>query len=230
MSFFDLFNSTPAAPEPTPAPAPSPAPTAPASAAPTTPAEPLPLDSFKTLWDTDPNASPDQPFALNADPAKFMEAAKTMNFGSIIPPETLSAINQGGEAATAAFQAAMNTVAQATYAQSAHAAAKIVEMAVQKAEASFEARVPELIKRHTAASGLREENPIFNHPSAAPIVGALEAQMAKKYPNATANELRSMAKDYLTQFAGAVSPQKADPSNTSTLAKGEVDWDALIRM
>lgn len=230
MSFFNLFNPATAAPAAETVTTPAAQSADVTVTTPATPVEPLPLDSFKTLWDTDPNASINQPFALNADPAKFMEAAKTMNFGSIIPPETLTTINQGGEAATAAFQSAINSVAQATYAQSAHAAAKIVEMAVQKAEASFEARVPDLIKRHTAASGLREDNPIFNHPSAAPIVGALEAQMAKKYPNATANELRSMAKDYLTQFAGAVSPQKVNPSNTSTLAKGEVDWDALIKM
>ena len=227
MSFFDLFSSSQAPVSPTPDPVPA-APVVPEIKVPTAPESPL--DQFKTLWDTDPNAKPEIAFSLNADPAKFMEAAKGMNFSSIIPAETLTAINAGGEGATKAFAEAMNTVAQATYAQSSHAAAKIVEMAVQKAEAAFEAKLPSLIKQHNVSDLNRTENPIFNHPSAMPIVGALEQQMSKKFPNATAQELRTMSQDYLKSFAEAISPKKASSTDSSNLAKGETDWDALLRI
>jgi len=187
-----------------------------------------PMDTYKDLWQPDASPSVEQLKLQQQaqDPARFMEAAKQLNFASIIPPDTMSAIAQGGEGATKAFAEAMNHVAQATYAQSAHATDKLVSNAMTQAEANFAAKLPELMKRHNVNDALRTENPAYNLPAAAPIIGALEQQLTKKFPNATTTEMKGMVNDYLTQFASAVSP--AVPTQQAANAQGEVDWMTLL--
>jgi hypothetical protein len=194
---------------------------------PTAPAKSA-MDTYSTLWEPDaaPTAEALATAAQQNDPARFLEAAKQLNFSSIIPAETMAAITQGGEGATAAFAAAMNTVAQATYAQSAHATSKIVENALAAAEAKFASSIPDMIKKYQVSDTLRTENPALSHPSAAPIIGALNQQLAKKFPQASTAELKDMVSNYLTTFAAAVAPQPVAPAPSAK--HGEVDWMALL--
>lgn len=246
MSFFQsLFgNSTSAA---TPAPAPAPAATpeqAAVNANPTVPnptntphlVDPnnpgaqvkSPLDNFADLWKNDPKQQQQQPTGFGPiDPKTFADAAQKLDFSQIIKPENLAAISQGGEAATRAFAESMNGVAQAVYAQSAHATTQLIDSALAKAEASFAAKIPTLIKSHNLTNGLTTENPALSHPAAAPILGALQQQLTLKYPNATEAELKSMAGDYLKNFASLVTPA---PTTPQSKAETGTDWDAYFKL
>ena len=58
---------------------------------------------------------------------------------------------------------------------------------------------------------------MFKHAAAAPILQSLEAQMIKKYPNASPTEVSKMAQDFLTHFASEISgsnkPKETGKSN-----------------
>jgi hypothetical protein len=188
-----------------------------------------PMDQFKELWQpSDTDAKGPQPL-INVDPKQIAEAARKTDFSKMISAEQLAAISKGGEEAGAAFMQAMNSVAQGVYAQSAFATSKIVEQAVAKARDQFNADIPAHVKKLQVSDTLRNENPVFNHPAASPILGAVEAQMTAKYPNASASEITSMAKQYLENFANAINApkQKAEAEKAAKGSK-ETDWTNFL--
>lgn len=188
-----------------------------------------PLDQFKDIWQPSENSNTPQPL-INVDPKSLAEAAKKTDFTKMISPDQLTAIGQGGEAAVAAFAQAMNQVAQGVYAQSAFATTKIVESAVNKAREQFQADIPAHIKRLNVSESLQTENPAFSHPAASPILGAIQAQLAQKHPNASSSELTGMAKQYLEQFANVVSaPGIAAREKKEQAGKPqETDWNSFL--
>lgn len=201
-------------------------PTAPVSQNPTQEIKKEGLDQFTDLWK--PSESPtgaENNQLFNVDPAKLMEAAGKLDFSKAVNPEQLQAIAQGGEGAMQAFAQAMNKVAQTVYAQNAMATTKIVEQAIARTKDGFLGELPQHIKRQQVNDSLRNENPAFSHPAAAPILGALQQQLSVKFPNATATELTSMAKSYLENFASAASPVQKTQTEA---APGEVDWSKFL--
>jgi hypothetical protein len=177
------------------------------------------LDSFKDLWQPVQTTGVDGTLPANmfagADPAKMLEAARKVDFSKSIPPEILSKITAGGPDAAAAFAQALNDVSQRAYAQSSFASTKIVEAALQKFQEGMESRLPGQIKKHQVSDSLRASNPALQHPAAAPIMEAMQAQLTVKYPNATVAEIQDMASQYLTAFNSAANPKKVDavPAN-----------------
>lgn len=202
--------------------------TAPAATSPITDAANVsPLDNFTTLWEPDAKPKLETPadrFA-NVDPQKIMEAASGADFTKAITPETLNAIRAGGDGAMEAMLQAMNKMTQTVYAQSAIAANKIVSQALREASERSDADLPGKIKQQTVSDTLRTDNPALSHPAAAPILQAIEFQMSQKFPNASAAELTTLAKDYLVNFANLVSPK---PSTIATPVKKSEDWDSFL--
>lgn len=179
-----------------------------------------PLDTFADLWKPVPGQEPEQLFP-NVDPQKLMEAAKKTDFSKVITEQQLQQIANGGQEAVAAFTGAMNSVAQAVYANSAMATTKIVEEALKKAQATYDTKLPSIIKKHQLSDTLRSENPMFSNPAIQPIISALEAQAALKFPNATQSELNSYVKSYLEQVGPVFSPPKEDSTKQQV---SETDW------
>lgn len=191
-----------------------------------------PLDQFSDLWNTaptDPNAPPKQEGVFgNVDPKKFMEIAGKIDFSKAVTPAQLQAMADGGEGAIQAFAAALNQVAQNTYAQSAFATTKIVEQALSISKDSFLSELPGHIKKQTVSDSLRTENPIFSNPAVQPIISALEAQMTVKYPNASAGEITNLAKQYVEALGTSFSPKPVVPENKGQ-GKGETDWSSFLQ-
>lgn len=226
MSFFsNIFGTTSAA-------AGAPAPVAATAVTPTTvttpqePATPVsPLDQFKSIWEPAPASQgvdgtlPGNIFA-GASLDKMIEASRNVDFAKSIPPEMLAKITSGGADAATALQAVLNDMNQRAYAQSSFAATQIVERALAKFNEGLDTRLPSQIKKHQVSQTIRESNPALNHPAAAPIMEALQAQMAVKFPNASVNEIRDMAGQYLTAFNTAATPP---PKPSAT--KNSENWD-----
>lgn len=242
QSIMSMFGAQPApAPTSQPTPPGNIPPTAAATGTPSTGASPngvippapepakeaTPLDAFAELWKNEPPTEGQQPTGVfgNVDPKRFMEAAAKVDFSKAITPETLQAIQTGGEEGVKAFAAAMNSVAQNVYAQASFASTKITEQALEKARQAFIAEIPNHIRASTASESLRAENPIFSHPAAAPILGAVQSQLAVKFPQASAAELTAMAKTYLENFASGVSPKKVEEPSSKTK---ETDWSSFL--
>lgn len=205
-------------------------PTVPANS-PGTPGEPKvesPLDQFADLWKIDPNAAAagKAENLFNIDPAKLQEAASKTNFSQVISQDTIQKMAAGGQEAVEAFVDSMNKVAQATYAQSAMATAKIVEQALGKAQESYDARIPNLIKQHQVSDNLRNESPIFNNPAVSPLISAMEVTFTQKYPNASASEITKMAKDYISAISTSLAPQQ--PQAPVDPSKQEYDWSKFL--
>lgn len=120
---------------------------------------------------------------------------------------------------------AMNAVAQGVYAQSAFASTKIVEQAVAKAREQFNNDIPAHVKKLQVSESLRQANPALAHPAASPILGALEAQMTTKFPNASAAEITSMATQYLENFATMLNaPADAAKAAAAQKSSKDTDW------
>lgn len=234
MGIFDIFGSqpttTPAAPAATPATNPgnlsqTPTPATPGNAAvPDTPENKSPMDQFSDLWQPSENTAAPAPL-INIDPKQLADAAKKTDFSKIISPDLMQQVAKGGEAGTTAMMQAMNQMAQAVYAQSAFANSKIIEQAVSKARDQFNSDIPAHVKKMQVSDTLRTENPVFNHPSASPLLSAIEAQITTKYPNASANEITTMAKKYIENFADAVkAPQNAADAAAKAKDSTDMNW------
>lgn len=194
----------------------------------TSAAGPQGLDKFNDLWKPSESPAGAAPEALiNVKPEQMMEVAKKIDFTKVMNPEQLQAVAAGGQGAVAAMAQIMNSVAQTVYAQNMHATKTMVEQAVQKNQEQFMTQLPQHIKLQNVSESIRGENPAFNHPAAAPIMGALQQQLTTKFPNATAAEIASMAKEYMTGFANTLQPKQTQSQTQSEAqAAGNFDWDA----
>lgn len=185
-----------------------------------------PLDKFQDLWKTDPNAKPNEPFSFNSDPAKLMDTAKTVDFTKVVSPDVMAAINKGGPEAQQAMFAAMNSMSQLTFAQASHAAAKITEAALQAQEQRFKDMLPTLIKEHSVQDSLKQDNPLMSDPALAPMIGALQSQFTKQYPNATSGEITAYVNEFLNGAADRIAGVRPKPHDSK--ARPEQDWGKLF--
>lgn len=187
---------------------------------------PSPLDAFNDLWNNPTNPDPAAVPAplLSMDPAKVQEAARRVSFiQNAATEQQMAAIAAGGTEAVKAMMEVMNTVSQNAYAQAAMAATKITETALSRAQTQYDARLPDMIKRHTVSDSIRTNNPAFTHPAVAPIISALEQQLVVKYPTATAAELNAMARQYMEAAGSAFAPP-TQQTQQQKQAAGETDW------
>jgi hypothetical protein len=139
---------------------------------------------------------------MNADPTKIMQAAKGVDFSKAITPEALTNAAKGDPSALAQV---VNEAAQAGFAQSSVATAKIVEAALARQAQDFQDKyIPEVLRRERINNALTADNPLFSNPAVAPMMEMLKSQMATKYPTASAAEVKAKAEEYMTGFASEI--------------------------
>lgn len=243
MNIFDIFspNTPAAAPQEALQPAPSPAdpgnippatdpnaqaPNPAPAPAPAEPVEKPPMAEFSKLWENEPIKEGDQvtpPAPLDA--AAIQKALANSNFAASVAPDTMTQIAAGGEEAQAAFQAAMNQVAQQVMTQSILAGNKLSEKAIDTALAKQAATIPDLVRAQQATSHLSDTNPLFNNPAIKPVVEATKAQILQKYPEATPAQVTEMTQNYITEMGKAFQP--ADKVNDN--GTEGTDWDAFLK-
>lgn len=216
--FGNMFGGPKAAPT---ANAPAPAQQTPAPAAAPAPTEPtVPMDQFKDVWAAAPAAAA-APSALDLDVQKVAQSAGQLDFTKVVSPQIMQQISAGGEGANKAFLQAMGSIAQATTAHSQLSTAEIVKQALQEQRTQLLQEFKSQSSQQSAFDGLRAENPMLSHPGVQPIVQAVQAQLQRQNPHATAQELQTMTKEYMTRFAQTVNPPPASKS-----AKPAMDWSA----
>lgn len=196
--------------------------------APATPAEPVsPMGEFEKLWEpvATPEGGPAAPQKLDA--AKLQEIVSKATLTNSIPAETLTAITAGGEGAQEALLVALNSVAQTTLMQATLASNKITEQAVATAIAAQQAGIPELIRTQSAAAQLRTDNPLYSNPAVTPVIQAVEQQLAAKNPDATPQELTTMAKSFVSAMAESFAPIPASDPLSAASAQ-DTDWNKFL--
>lgn len=183
------------------------------------------LDQYSNLWKTQAPAAP-QPSVLDVDQSKIVEGVTKINFTSVVPPELMQKATSGGPEAQAAMLEAMNRVAQATTAQQQAQQAEFLKSAFAEMKTSLMAEVRNDHRRTAALDGVRADNPVFAHPATQPIMDATVSQLTKQHPNASAQEIQRMAKDYVLNFASAIVP-KAESNSfgfSTTQKMGDQNW------
>lgn len=232
MAFFGLLGnkSAPAAPA-APATAAAPATEAPATET-TEVADPAAsqslLEQHKDLWQPATTEQTEAQPLFAVDQSKLMEAAGKLDFTKLVKPEQLQAISRGGDEAAQAFLQAINAVGQAGFANALSANVKLIEQALERKEAEFEARIPGAIKSFNIESSLSSD-PVLKHPAARPVVGAIAKAMAAKNPDATPGELQEAALNLLREIAGEGKETKQAKAQQQQQEKaGAFDWDSWI--
>lgn len=186
-----------------------------------------PMDQFAELWKNTTTGTPAAPAPMfNLDPAKMLEAAKTIPFTNAVTPEQMAAITKGGPEAAQAMQDVMQVVAATTMMQSAITTGNMVETAVKKATADLRKEIPGMVKGQNLREAVATENPALSHPSTQPFVNLLQSQMQVKFPNATAAELRGMVSQYFDGLAGIIKPGAAQKDQSA--ATGGNDWSKFL--
>ncbi len=159
------------------------------------------LEQLKDLWQPATTEQTEVLPLFAVDQSKLMEAAGKLDFTKLVKPEQLQAISRGGDEAAQAFLQAINAVGQAGFANALSANVKLIEQALERKEAEFEARIPGAIKSFNIESSLSSD-PILKHPAARPVVGAIAKAMSAKNPDATPAELQESALNLLREIAG----------------------------
>ena len=198
---------------------------------PTNKQEPSPMGTWADLWTMDKpkEGEPDlnTPFRFNVDEAKVKQQIGTIDFTKSITPEIMQKINAGGPEAMAAMLAAMNTMSQQVLLNATGVTRKITEAGLEAAGTRLESKIPTLVRNQSISNALREDNPLFTNPATAPMLDAIAAQMAAKFPNATPQDIREKSKQYLVDFAKethSVFKVEPDGSPKKPATSNETDW------
>lgn len=167
-------------------------------------------------------------FGADVTPEKIIEAARQVDFTNSIPKEVMEKILAGDQ--TALMQA-INNVGQSAYAQSAMTSVNAAKQVAEKQDAHWQAKLPELVRELTQRNELSENNPLANDPATKPMYDMMLAQFQKKYPEATADQLKAHTTQYLNQFitkAGGKLPEPAKEDKETKIPQtisGDDSWN-----
>jgi len=195
-----------------------------------------PLDGFGDIWNTvaakPGEADPNAPMFAGLDANKVMESARKVDFARAVTPDHLQKIAGGGQDAVTAFAAAMNSVAQTVYAQSAMATTKIVEQALGTQQERYNASLPSMVKKLSVNEGIQASNPLLTNPAVQPLVSALSEQLTRKNPNASSAEIQQQIGDYFSALGGAFAPKAPETAESRQAARvlaASTDWDKFLQ-
>lgn len=182
------------------------------------------LESFKDLWNNTNTEGEqleddsDLSSLFTVDPDKINESVSKIDFTQSISPEALEAISAGGEEAVKAFATSLNKVAQEVFSKSMLASGSLVKQAFSKAQDRIDARASRNFTRLKVSDELTSVNPLLKDPSVAPMVAAVQSQLQRKYPDASADEIRTQAEKYFENFAKLVTkkPESTAPERDIT--------------
>lgn len=189
------------------------------------------LEKFKDIWNIEPNANAPNGQLFDISQEKMLEAARKQNFTSQIPQETLTKMAAGGTEGVAAMMEVIQMATQNAYAQSAFATTKLIEAGLKQGNYAKTSDIDSKVKSMSLQDSLRSDNPLFTNPAVTPMLDMVQNQLMQKFPQATPAELKGMAMEYLTGFAGAINaPERnAQEQAKAQTVQGE-DWGKYLSM
>lgn len=185
-----------------------------------------PLANFADLWEAKPvGDTPTFSPNFNFDASKVGEAAAKLDFTKVIDP-AMAKKAMGGD--MEAFMQVLNKVSQAGFAQAVTASGLMAQESAKRTGSSVEAALPEYL-RQQAAGNLNSENPFFQNPVVKPLMQAIQAQVAIKYPNASPAELSKYTQDYFAGMAKELVSSEGNVISAKPKAPaGETDWSGFL--
>lgn len=159
------------------------------------------------LWTNDPNnKGPADPadFRFNVNQEQVNAGFGKLDFTRVVSPELLGKIKGGGEDAISATLAAMNAIAQEATKTAVMAATRITETGIQKTGQSMKDYLPSVVREHQVSSALRADNPLMKDPQYSPMVEAVNLQMARQFPQATADQIKQYTVKYFDDMVNKI--------------------------
>lgn len=189
-----------------------------------------PLDAWKDVWHTDPNAqAPTDPWSepiLPSDPNKIREAASKMDMLSNIQPELVQKVMAGNDPQS--LIELINRVGQNTLAMAATLSSASVERAGTVIRDRTKQTLPDEFREYQL-NNLPVNDAVLEHPGAQGLLKMTRQQLRMKNPNWSAQQINDEAVRYLKDFAGSVSkssePAQQRRDNTGT---PEQDWESFL--
>lgn len=190
-----------------------------------------PVAKFNELWQPPkPDESNPNPEISEFTPQKLMEAAGKVDFAKLVSQEDLQKISAGGPEAIAALMSALNKTSQTVFGQSAILSQKMMDKRIADARDEFAAQLPKLVRKQSSTEALMAKNAAFADPAVAPVVQAVQAQLAEKYPKATSAELQAMAEEYLLGVSGMINPgKKSESKEKPDTGSDGTDWEDYLK-
>ena len=186
-----------------------------------------PLDNYLAIWQTAPNDQQKvDPFQADVVPmgAEQMQLLQNkvsgVNFLASVPAETISAA-LGGD--VQAFSSVLNTAVQQALLQSVRVNGTMLNSSMRNRTQEILAAMPTHVQQALNVNQIRQDNPVFNHPAARQLLGALEQNLSTQHPGISPTEASQVAQRFLQDFAAEVAG-KPTVANTASQAPGSIDW------
>jgi len=84
-----------------------------------------------------------------------------------------------------------------------------------------------MVKKVSANENLLASNPLLSNPAIQPLVGALQEQLVRKNPNASAAEIQQQVNEYFAALGNTFAPKPAPVSNSGK-SKDSEDWEKFL--
>lgn len=191
---------------------------------------------FGKMWNIDPNVKgPADPadFKFNIDQAKIDATFGGLDFTRNISPDLINKVKAGGDDAISATLAIINSVGQQAAKTAMLASTKVMEGGFQTNGQRMKDFIPGIVREHQVSSALREANPLMKDPAYAPMVEAVNIQMARQFPTATPDEIKAQTQRYFDDMVAKIAQhggkQVVDVSAQAKQAGLQTDfakWDA----
>lgn len=185
-----------------------------------------PLELFAPMWDqknTDQNSAPPS-FTLDNEVVGKVAAAQQFTAG--INDELMQQA-LGGD--TKALMQIMNAVGQNAYRASLQHNSVLVDKFVNMRSEHEQKNLAPRLKQELTANALAS-NANFKHPVVRQQLNDTANRLQRQFPDASPQEIATMAADYIKQLAAAIAPpsQNQNANGSNNQQQEETDWSQYL--
>lgn len=180
-----------------------------------------PLDAFKNMYDTSTTQEDKAPsFTLPKD--KLSQVAQSMDFTKGIDPAVMQKAMSGD---AASFMEVIQHTGRAAYEASLEHSSGLTDQYVNSRlehdSKSFGSKVKAELTQNELGTTAN-----FNHPVVKQQLTDTARLLSKQHPDASPQEIATMARNYVTTLAQAINPNFGDTGNASNKQTAqETNWD-----
>lgn len=178
-----------------------------------------PLDAFTNMFDNKQSQGDKAPsFSLPKDVLETVSRGQNFTQGI---DEALMAKALGGDAKS--LIEIINASSQNAYRSSMDHMASLSDQFVTSRFEHEGKSFGSKVKEQLTNSELSSNTPGFNHPVVKAQLSSVAKDLSKQHPDASPQEIASMAKKYITELAQAINPQESTSAQSGKAV--ETDWD-----
>ena len=179
-----------------------------------------PIDVFAKLGD---NTNTDTPPAFTLDQAQLLSLANGQDFAKGVNPELLTKANSGDSAAMIEL---MQTIARNAYQTAIAHNSKLTETFVTAREGYSSKGLGAKVRGELTVNALTG-TPNFDNPAVRRHLVSIAQSLERDHPDASPDQIATMAKDAVTQMASAINPNAGQNNQQGNRnAPKETNWDA----